>query len=150
MKTRFLKRLSEVTGGQYLQLDSKISPNKSSEVINKEDVDDMIWSQQRIENHQREHAAAGHKMSMKDIYKEVESEYQVVRLKYRAESHEKKMVEQCDSHLEEVEKIRNENAAIMLNAKQAYEELEPSESRDGQRKMERTIGNGEGEKQRDG
>ncbi|MCO5600394.1 hypothetical protein L7F22_054506 [Adiantum nelumboides] len=119
-KARFLKRLSTVTGGQFLEYDYKQSKKPQEQT---DEMQDMLWAHAMVEAEQRRNAETGRVEDLRDILKRVEIQYEPARLVPRLEAHEQKCIELEELYRKQVEAIRNENAMNALHAREQYKQL---------------------------
>ncbi|MCO5547829.1 hypothetical protein L7F22_001281 [Adiantum nelumboides] len=119
-KARFLKRLSTVTGGQFLEYDYKQSKKPQEHT---DEMQDMLWAQAMVEAEQRRNAETGRVEDLRDILKQVEIQYEPARLVPRLEAHKQKCIELEEMYRKHVEAIRNENAMNALHAREQYKQL---------------------------
>ncbi|KAI5082298.1 hypothetical protein GOP47_0002041 [Adiantum capillus-veneris] len=119
-KARFLKRLSAVTGGQFLDYDYKQMKKPEEQT---DEMQDMLWAQAMVEAEQRKNAETGRVEDLRDILKRVEIQYEPTRLVPRLEAHQRKCIELKELYHSQVEAIRNENARNALHAREQYEQL---------------------------
>ncbi|KAH7428760.1 hypothetical protein KP509_09G016200 [Ceratopteris richardii] len=122
MRCRFLRRLSAVTGGQFVEYDFKGLQQTSVEG-KEEDLADLLWAMKMIEDIQRKNAESGRTEDIRDIIKYVESKYATSRHTLYIESHKNKINELKIQYQKDLERVRKENAELQLRAKQEYERL---------------------------
>lgn len=120
LKCRFLKRLSAVTGGHFMEYDFK--HDQKSPEGQRDDLQDMLWAQTMIQAEQRRNAQIGNREDIKDILKRVENQYEPARLAPRLQAHKQNAKEQESLHQIQLKVIREENVQTTLRAKQIYEQ----------------------------
>lgn len=110
---RFLKRLSNATGGTFREHDMKWSSTRTPKAP-KNDVNDIMWAQNLIETYQRKNVTEGKNMSIKDILNIIKKEFEEIRLAPRMESFRKDEAAANYDHKVLLKAISEENEKILI------------------------------------
>lgn len=120
-KCRFLKRLSSVTGGHFIEYDYKQSRKPQED--QSEEMQDMLWAQAMVEAEQRRNAEACKWEDIKEIIKRVEKQYEPARIVPRLQAYKQRLEDQESLHHSQVQAIQSENMQKALQARESYEQL---------------------------
>eukprot|EP01018_Ginkgo_biloba_P017460 Gb_05854 [translate_table: standard] len=118
---RFLTRISDATGGRYINADVK--KNLQPPILEGEALKDMVWTQSMIEAKQRKNAEAGVQEDIAEIIERVRSQFGEARQQPRFMAHEEKVRLAMQEHASRLEEIKKQNEERMIQAREAYNQL---------------------------
>ena len=121
-KSRFLKRISAVSGGSFIEYDYK-QKETPQEASSDEEMEDILWAKAMVEMEQQKRAEAGKRVDIKEIMERVKSQYEPVRICPRLQAYRDKREEHERLYHSQVQAIRNENTQRLLLANELHERL---------------------------